>query len=116
MSRQRKKLYLDELERKVNILTAETEKLNNKNASLTKENQKLKDEIIKLHVTIKQLQENKPLAASKTAKAAGICLLVVLFSFGLLYNATSRQPFEDSINGRARMIGNRILLPFIFEN
>jgi hypothetical protein len=78
MSRNRKKAYLDELERKIN--------------SLSEDNQRLLAENGHLRAELDQLRGGRPappplLSQSNAAKAAGICLLVALFSFGLLMHS-----------------------------
>jgi len=112
LSRQRKKVYIEELERKVVVLTEEKETLIKRNASLTKENQSLREEISQL----KNNNSNGPLsnaakklAASKSAKAAGICLMIVLFSFGLFFNTTQRGlvQFEPAIEGIPEVVPQR---------
>jgi hypothetical protein len=88
-SRNRKKAYLDELERKIN--------------SLSEDNQRLLAENSHLRAELDQLRGGKPappplLSQSNAAKAAGICLLVALFSFGLLMHSpvTGTRPGLES--------------------
>lgn len=87
LSRLRKKMYMEDLERKVCTLTADNE-------ALQKKVQSLSDELIYLRSTMKTgLAPNlnavkKPLLFNqKSSGAAGICLLLVLFSFGLVFNS-----------------------------
>jgi Ni,Fe-hydrogenase III component G len=95
LSRLRKKIYIEELERKVNHLAAENDNLAKQVAAVNMDKKKLQDEVIYLQSIIKQnpnlvaldaKQKQQPFVA-KNVKAAGVCLLVVLFSFGLLFNA-----------------------------
>jgi len=108
-SRTRRKLYIDELEQKISDLVAQNEQL-------AKENKTLKDEVSTLRGTfkpdqsqtlslqpVKQLQyDRKQLqpSVSANAKTAGLCLLIMLFSFGLFFNFNERSggmpalPFE----------------------
>jgi len=110
LSRQRKKVYIEDLERKVVILTEEKETLIKRNASLTKENQSLREEVLQLKSNTGQLgNAAKKLATSRSAKAAGICLMIVLFSFGLFFNTTQRGlvPFEPAIEGIPEVVPQR---------
>jgi len=102
LSRLRKKLYIEDLEKKVCTLTSENE-------GLTKKIQSLTEELMVLRNTLKNagITPSLPLSASgintaslfkkpamfnnKNGSAAGICLLIVLFSFGLVFNAQLRE-------------------------
>ncbi|KAL6054083.1 putative basic-leucine zipper transcription factor [Balamuthia mandrillaris] len=91
-SRMRKKLYMEELEGKV-------QKLATHNQQLLEENKLLKEEVNYLKGIIKKtpglahelLQRSTRIgpagATPNNVKAAGVCLLIVLFSFGLFFNA-----------------------------
>eukprot|EP01114_Cavostelium_apophysatum_P004938 TRINITY_DN1541_c0_g1_i1.p1 TRINITY_DN1541_c0_g1~~TRINITY_DN1541_c0_g1_i1.p1 ORF type:complete len:514 (-),score=122.51 TRINITY_DN1541_c0_g1_i1:238-1779(-) len=101
LSRLRKKVYIEELERKVNQITTENENMAKQLHSVNVDKKKLQDEVAYLTNIIKQspalsqqLSARKPVSA-RNAKAAGICLLVVLFSFGLLFNSTPGLLTED---------------------
>lgn len=94
-SRQRRKAYIEELEAKVQVLT-------NHGDQLAQENKVLKEEMAYLINVLKKTPGVPSEVLSKTAtfgmstsavvpvrgaKAAGVCLLIVLFSFGLFFNA-----------------------------
>lgn len=109
LSRQRRKVYVEELEKKVAQLQRTTDEALKKNATLSKENVALREEVTRLTMQLKAAQ-GRPISSSKSAKAAGVCLLVVLFSFGIIFNSTQRLPFEDSLgNVRARHYIGRTL-------
>jgi len=105
LSRLRKKIYIEELEKKVNHLATENETLSKQLASISAEKKKLHDEVIYLQTIIKRSPELSQLALNgkknlalggtaithKNVKAAGICLLIVLFSFGLLFNSSNEN-------------------------
>ena len=89
LSRQRKKQYMEELEKKVENLNATNESLAEQVSSLTSDKQKLEEEVLFLRNLVKQSptmspSEKKQALSSRNAKAAGICLLIMLFSFGLV--------------------------------
>lgn len=88
LSRIRKKMYIDELERKVNALVSE--------------NTGLRDEVVHLNDVLKQVTNGKEanynkgvvsrtdiMHSNQAKKYAGVCLLVVLFSLGLFLNVTN---------------------------
>lgn len=92
-SRQRRKAYIEELESKVAVLAGQSE-------HLAQENKVLKEDIAYLLNVLKKTPGVPSEVLSKTAsfgvtapapirgvKAAGVCLLIVLFSFGLFFNA-----------------------------
>lgn len=103
LSRLRKKIYIEELERKVNHLVAQNELLTQQVQTISGDKKKLTDEVLYLQSLIKQTPHFGNAAAidassimrrpapSANLKAAGVCLLMVLFSFGLLFNATSHN-------------------------
>jgi len=97
LSRQRKKLYVDELEQKVDVLATKNKDLTCKVSTLSTENKSLKEEVDRLQNLVKQSSalnsvfENvqnikKNQQVSSNVKAAGVCLAIVLFSFGLFFN------------------------------
>lgn len=109
LSRQRKKVYVEELEKKVAQLQRTSDEALKKNAALSKDNAALREEVARLTLQLKAAQ-GRPITSSKSAKAAGVCLLVVLFSFGIIFNSGQRLPFEDSLgNVRARHYIGRTL-------
>lgn len=154
LSRLRKKVYIDELEKKVNVLTAENEQLKSQVSSTNLDKKKLHDDVIYLQSIIKQYQQTygplpttvsvpttssaesldsniivsvgnqttnpqfspsfsqasnqlvtgkKTLNNQKNLKTAGVCLLLVLFSFGLLFQ-TQQQTNLGSVQGSNRAL------------
>jgi hypothetical protein len=115
LSRQRKKAQIEEMERKLIEFTARTEALEKRNAYLEKANRQLREELQRLqpdHPLAKPdtaleggesvppalagPTARRPLAASRSAKVAGMALLVVLFSFGLFFNHQQQQARGES--------------------
>lgn len=82
----------------MNHLTAETEALTKQVTQLSGDKKKLHEEVLYLQSIIKQSPELSEIAnkravlPAKNVKAAGICLLIVLFSVGLLFNANQNNP------------------------
>jgi hypothetical protein len=109
LSRMRKKIYIEELERKVSHLTSENDNLAKQLITVSHDKRKLEEEVIYLRnlmkqtgqlstpnsqlvgQPIKQTSNPKLNTSSKNVKTAGLCLLVVLFSFGLLFNTNSND-------------------------
>jgi len=90
-SRQRKKEYVDQLESQIQYMKAHTNQLNEHINKLTTENRSLRDEVARLTSII-----TKTTSAVSTKAKAGVYLLVVLFSFGLLFNYQNNNPgFSD---------------------
>eukprot|EP01087_Luapelamoeba_hula_P020136 TRINITY_DN6808_c1_g1_i1.p1 TRINITY_DN6808_c1_g1~~TRINITY_DN6808_c1_g1_i1.p1 ORF type:complete len:592 (+),score=188.08 TRINITY_DN6808_c1_g1_i1:145-1920(+) len=108
-SRQRRKLYIEELERKVTHITAQNERL-------TQENKMLRDDLVDimsrsspqsstssspldvpldLTITNELGCAKKLTAPPRNMKAAGLCLVIVLFSFGLLFN--SKNAYHNGV-------------------
>jgi hypothetical protein len=92
----------------VNSLTADTEALSKQVSTLSTEKRRLEEEMLYLHSIIKQSPElsaaletrrsTSILLTNKNVKAAGVCLLIVLFSFGLLFNTTDpNHPFSSIV-------------------
>jgi len=107
LSRQRKKLYVDELEQKVDFLAAKNKDLTSKVSTLSTENKSLKEEVDRLQNLVKQSSalnsvfENvqnikKNQQVSSNVKAAGVCLAIVLFSFGLFFNEPQANNNSDA--------------------
>jgi len=104
LSRLRKKLYIEELERKVTHLTTDNETLTKQVNSLNGDKKRLSEEVVYLQNIIKQSPELSAALATrksgfqpKNMKAAGVCLLIMLFSVGLLFNQSkSPLPFSRS--------------------
>eukprot|EP01090_Pellita_catalonica_P018793 TRINITY_DN617_c0_g1_i1.p1 TRINITY_DN617_c0_g1~~TRINITY_DN617_c0_g1_i1.p1 ORF type:complete len:460 (-),score=75.11 TRINITY_DN617_c0_g1_i1:85-1464(-) len=90
-SRLRKKRYVEELERKVQLMADENQRLNTANELLKEDvgylariirtkNPEMSEDVLKgLH--------RKSSASPKSSKAAGLCLLLVLCSFGIFFNS-----------------------------
>eukprot|EP01122_Echinamoeba_exundans_P008823 TRINITY_DN3002_c0_g1_i1.p1 TRINITY_DN3002_c0_g1~~TRINITY_DN3002_c0_g1_i1.p1 ORF type:complete len:641 (+),score=225.89 TRINITY_DN3002_c0_g1_i1:408-2330(+) len=125
-SRQRKKNYIEKLEAKVASLQQNNNQLRAQVAALTSDNTKLNQEVANLQGLIKktpalqqlwtsginyvaslakqQKEESQQAPASthgNNVKAAGVCLLVLLFSFGLFFpnsiaNGNNGLPFETA--------------------
>jgi len=118
LSRLRKKVYIEELEKKVSQLTTENDTLSKQIAAIATDKKKLHEEVLYLQNIIKQSPAlmqianshstlnnsavaKKPLQPSpKNMKAAGICLLIVLFSFGILFN-TNNPNFSFRTDGES---------------
>lgn len=95
-SRMRKKLYIEDLEAKVKSLAAHNETLLQENAALKEEISYLTKFINKTPGLAEEIAHNRPkgaVAPIRNVKAAGVCLLIVLFSFGLFFNNV--QQFGD---------------------
>jgi len=129
-SRQRKKSYLDKLEQKVAAISSVNAQLREQlnamqtaNRTLNNENKSLKDQVARLQTALQKTSiasnliesGTKLVAAANTVdphsgggvsrignhtRAAGVCLLVLLFSFGLLFPQLQRgnSPFSSSVN------------------
>jgi len=109
-SRQRKKDYIDQLEEKVAKLTSDNVAMKERITALQTENKSLKDEVIYLHSVIKKnpglsslfqgmnyLGKVSKQGYSNNVKVAGVCLMIILFSFGLFFNSnnTPALPFNS---------------------
>lgn len=103
-SRLRKKKYVEELEKKVKLLTDD-------NVRLDSENKALREDVGYLSTIVRKTPNipndvlrgvaRKSAYSTASAKAAGVCLLIVLFSFGLFFNNKTGTrglalPFEVS--------------------
>jgi len=83
-------MYIEELERKVNHLSSDNDNLLRQVASLTEDKKKLQEDLLYLQSIINQSPNlSQQYIPAKNMKAAGLCLLIVLFSFGLLFNANN---------------------------
>lgn len=89
-SRERRRAQLEQLQEEVTELKSEK-------AELAEENARLREQVERLQGTVRQFDSVRAMWTSWTSsgrkgvnnnavKAAGMCLLVVLFSFGLLFN------------------------------
>jgi hypothetical protein len=136
-SRQRKKNYVETLEAQVTNLATENANLKERITSLSTENARLKEEVMFLNDLIKKtpglstmfnssLQMLSAVDASPNgkqtqqlistnAKAAGLVLLVLLFSFGLFFNPSQLQqqqplplPWDSNAQTTTQAVG-RIL-------
>jgi len=109
-SRLRKKMYIEDLEAKVKAVVTQSEMLLQENNALKEEIKLLTKYINKTPGLAEEIASSRPKAAAATApirnvKAAGVCLLIVLFSFGLFFNNV--QQFGDNgpalpFEGRSR--------------
>jgi hypothetical protein len=106
-SRQRKKNYMETLEQQVATLNSENNRLREHITALGTENKNLKDEVIYLHDMIKKTPGLSTLFTaganymasfskgqqnlSANVKSAGLCLMILLFSFGLFFNNMQPQ-------------------------
>jgi regulator of replication initiation timing len=105
-SRHRKKEYVDELEAEIAQLKNQNTQLTNQVGHLFDENKSLREELQQLHTLVKKTGLSGPWDFKQTAseipqkiKTAGVCLLIIMFSFGLfLGNGPAAQPFLQ--NGR----------------
>lgn len=94
LSRQRKKQYVGDLENKVKALSTETEQLRQQVIDLSSKNKHLQEEVAMLQAYIKEnVPENTNSKNVKHSAAAGVCLLIILLSFGIFFDARSIQPF-----------------------
>jgi len=91
-SRQRKKVYVDELETEIANLKNQNSQLTNQVGQLVVENRDLKDELKKLHTLVKKtgLLSNDTKSSKSTDSSnvgshqkVGVYLLILMFSFGL---------------------------------
>lgn len=105
LSRLRKKMYIEDLERKLTSLTAQNETLTKQVAAVQADKKKLAEEVAYLQSIIKQSPQLSSAVANgrkssppKGVKTAGLCLLIVLFSFGLFFNVS---PNRSSTNNQA---------------
>merc|ERR1712137_260083 len=95
LSRQKKKQYVEDLEIKVNRLTAEANNLRAQVNNLSTTNQQLEEQVNYLQTFIKNQGHEVPAPPQthsfnkNTAATAGICMFVILFSFGLFFSAGS---------------------------
>lgn len=109
-SRQRKKSYIEKLEQKVQSLATTNATLKQQITSLQSENNSLKEEVVYLQNVIKKTpglstlfntginyvaslakqQQHQP-NLQNNVRAAGVCLLILLFSFGLFFPQAAQQ-------------------------
>lgn len=127
-SRQRKKSYLDKLEQKVAAINSVNAQLREQlsamqssNRALAADNKSLKDQVAHLQSVIQKTPGLSSLIQSGTrlvtatqsdshavsrgsnARTAGVCLLVLLFSFGILFPQLQRgnSPFQAEVAHRS---------------
>jgi hypothetical protein len=112
-SRQRKKNYMETLEQQVATLNGENNRLREHITALSTENKSLKDEVIYLHDMIKKTPGLSTLFTaganymasfskgqqnlSANVKSAGLCLMILLFSFGLFFNNMQPQQQQQAL-------------------
>ena len=92
LSRQKRKQYVEELESRVKALLNETEQLRSKVQESNQKTQKLEQQVVYLQSLVKQghtavSQDTKGFNKHSTA-TAGLCMFVILFSFGLFFTAS----------------------------
>jgi hypothetical protein len=103
-SRLRKKMYIEDLETKVKSLATHNDMLLQENNTLKEEIGYLTKFINKTPGLAEEIAQSRPkgTAPIRNVKAAGVCLLIVLFSFGLFFNNVQQfdngpaLPFEGS--------------------
>jgi bZIP transcription factor len=83
LSRMRKKLYVQDLEHRVNQLSAENNELVMANAQLVSDNAQLKKRLQSIERQMHAGRAPSGSVAQRNKKIAGVCVLAVLFSFGL---------------------------------
>jgi hypothetical protein len=95
-SRLRKKMYIEDLETKVKSLATHNDMLLQENNALKEEISYLTKFINKTPGLAEEIAQSRPkgTAPIRNVKAAGVCLLIVLFSFGLFFNNV--QQFGDN--------------------
>jgi hypothetical protein len=101
LSRQRKKQYVEELEKKLETLTTSNDSLNEQVNHLSSDKQRLEEEVLFLRNLIKSSPTMAPaektqVLSTKNAKAAGVCLLIMLFSFGLVSKTLDPLAVEEN--------------------
>lgn len=96
------------MEKKVTSLAAQNELLTQQVNSISADKKKLSEEVLYLQNIVKSSShlphsESSSLVPVKrnpsNLKAAGVCLLMVLFSFGLIFNAAQQQNNQNNQNG-----------------
>jgi regulator of replication initiation timing len=101
LSRMRKKIYIDDLERKVSVLTQDNDILTKRVASLVNDNLQLSEKVNNLTNILKQNQTQRKSVATnasttnKNLKTAGVCMLMILFSFGLFFNIKGGERYRE---------------------
>jgi len=115
-SRQRKKVYIDELEAEIAQLKSENLALLKQMEHMNQENSSLRNEVGELHNWMRKsgfsytppetqwhvTGPSKKLndATTSKVKTAGVCLLIIIFSFGIMFNLENGS--KDSLVHRVR--------------
>lgn len=119
-SREKKKKVMETLEVQVNQLQREKEQMREQINALQKANKSLTEQVASLTTENQQLKGqsvnelrslvNKTSVSPANAKKAGTALLVLLFSFGLLFNINRTSMMGGSINDfvQAMQNGNQV--------
>ncbi|KYR01318.1 putative basic-leucine zipper transcription factor [Tieghemostelium lacteum] len=114
LSRMRKKIYIEDLEKKI--------------SDLTSDNNSLKEEVLYLQSIVKQLASEQNLSTQsqtalanynnqrKNMKAAGVCLLIIFFSFGVFFqnqqqSGTNSLTFVNNNNQNGATTHSLLSLP-----
>lgn len=97
LSRQKKKQYVENLEKQVKTLSSENSNLKTQVNHLSSRNQQLEEQVANLQTYIQQQQQLAKAGSSKifnknSTAAAGLCMFVILFSFGLIFSGTPGSP------------------------
>lgn len=90
-------MYIEDLETKVKAVVTQNEMLLQENNALKEEIKFLTKFINKTPGLAEEIASNRPKGTGtpiRNVKAAGVCLLIVLFSFGLFFNNV--QQFGDN--------------------
>jgi len=95
LSRLRKKQYIENLENQVKKLANDNSILNKHIETVQSQNLALQEEVIYLRGVINNKQDNNqnnfPNLKARNTATAGVCLLLILFSFGLFFNQSQIQ-------------------------
>ena len=85
LSRLRKKQYIENLENQVKKLTNDNAILHKHIETVQSQNMALQEEVIYLR-NVANKQDSNPNMKARNTATAGVCLLLILFSFGLFFN------------------------------
>eukprot|EP01103_Thecamoeba_quadrilineata_P016455 TRINITY_DN5507_c0_g1_i1.p1 TRINITY_DN5507_c0_g1~~TRINITY_DN5507_c0_g1_i1.p1 ORF type:complete len:489 (-),score=140.68 TRINITY_DN5507_c0_g1_i1:10-1476(-) len=101
-SRCRRKSHMDELEQHINDLNSDKHNMSERISQLEIENKSLKQQVLQLQFALNNKETRQSIthfkSQSNNVPAAGICLLVVLFTFGMFFQSNPNMqasPFMD---------------------